>query len=125
MFVGSGGDIEAMRHLQTEDMFEIVRNPRGVAVAPLGEYFKTVGEAPVVEAMEAGIDAGFLGNLAAGGIDQLFVVLAAAGYGLPEAGVCGALQQQDVEGWCVDDDEYRNRLFMVVHASGKATIPRT
>ena len=53
-----------------------------------------------------GDDAGFLEQLAGGGVQQRFVdAVERAGDGLPEAGPVGALDQQDFEVGGVDDDE--------------------
>ena len=108
-----------------EDVFDIYGHAGGVAVPPFSEDFVAVAESPVDEMAGRENDAGFLGDFAAGSVEQGFIALPAAGDRLPEALVGGPLEQQDVSCRGVDDDEYRNRLLRLRHASGRPGMPWT
>ncbi len=106
MLVGSDPYWCSCGNLKTEYVLHIVRNARRVAVTPLGENFKLVGDAPGQNLMCACFHTGFFADLAQRGFDQRFIVFLTAGDGLPEARMFGAFKQQDFQIRCVDDNQH-------------------
>ena len=73
------------RYLQRENVLDVVRHARRVAVPPLGEDLEGVGDLPVLDLAMAGEDARFFLDFAAGGFDELFAVFLAAGSACADA----------------------------------------
>lgn len=125
MFVGCRDDRRSIGQAQAEDMFDVMGYPGSVALPPLGENLEGVGHLPVGKLAAGGIDPRFLKNLTACRVDQVFSILATAGDRLPEARLGRSFKKEYVEGRGVNDDQYRDRLFVAgAHASGSVGMPR-
>lgn len=92
-------------------MLDVLRDAGRVAVTPFRKYFVAVGEVPVDQLVRRDGKAGLFRNFPGGGEQERLVALLAAGDRLPEAGMGGALEQQYVEFWRVNQDQDGNRLF--------------
>src|SRR6185369_9893574 len=94
---------------QAEHVLGVVRDARRITVAPYRIDFEHVLQVPVGEVETRGLDASLLADLADRGVAQPLALVLAAGHRLPEAGMVGALEQQDLERGRVDHDERRDR----------------
>jgi hypothetical protein len=87
----------AAGNFQGKDVFRVMGDARGVAVAPFGKDFIFLAEMPVPELGYLGGDARFLCYFPECRGDQGFATFLAAGNRLPVAGMGGALKQQESE----------------------------
>lgn len=108
MFARGQEDGNVARDADGEDVFGILRNPGGVAVAPGREDLVDAGKTPVAQdnACSVGNDTGFFKQFAGGCFEQGFVGgVDRAGDRLPEAGAVGAFDEEDVEVGRMDHDQ--------------------
>src|SRR5581483_1486008 len=78
-------NLERRGNLEAEDVLEIARDARSIAIAVLGEDLEFALEAPVDEVIRGRVDSGFLAHLADRGVaERLVLAVQAAGDRLPE-----------------------------------------
>ena len=125
VFARGQGDGDVARDADGEDVFGVLGDAGGVAVAPGGVDVVDVGKVPVAQGDvgAVGDDAGFFAQFAGGGEQQGFVGgVEGTGDGLPEVGAVGALDQEDFEVGGVDDDQDGDGDFVQENAPKFVTI---
>ena len=103
--------LRGIGHAGGKPVFGVSGYACGVAVAPVRVDFVVGVKMPVGQILRGKGDAGFFGGFAQGSLKRGFARLQAAGYGLPETGAIGTLQQQGAAVAVVQQHQYGNGAF--------------
>ena len=105
-------------------MLGVVRDAGGIAVPPLGKYFKKIALLPIFERFLAGQNAGFFLDFTRRRLNQAFFAFLTAGDRLPVARMCGTLEKQHLKVWRVDDHEDGDGALIFFHWASKRRYER-
>src|SRR5215211_9562289 len=99
------GDGNSRRYFESENMLVVLRCSRRIAMLPLRKDLEYVRNAPVAHATVCTcIDSRFFGELADRRVRKRFTGLNASRHRLPMVRIVGALDQQYLELWRINDD---------------------